>query len=248
MKNFVIVIPSYNNKDWYNKNLDSVLSQKYDNYRVIYTDDVSLDGTADLVEKYLKKHKKGNTVKFIKNKKRVGAMENLYNMIHSCDDNEVIITVDGDDWLAHPNVLTRLNDIYSNPNVWVTYGQYRSWPDNRIGCSIQIPQHVIQNSSYRRFRWCSSHLRTFYAWIFKKIKKEDFLDKSGKFFATAWDLGIYFPLLEMAGQRAKFLNDILYIYNVQTPLNDSKLRLKEQQDTERYIRSKSKYPLLIKRY
>jgi glycosyltransferase involved in cell wall biosynthesis len=247
MKRFIIVIPSYNNKDWYRKNLMSVLNQKYPKYRVIYTDDCSPDGTGKLVEEFLKKNKNGNKVKLIKNKKRVGAMKNLYDMIHSCDNEEIVITADGDDWLAHNNVLTNLNKVYSNPNVWVTYGQYRSYPDNRIGCSMQIPPQIIQRASYRQFRWCSSHLRTFYTWIFKKIKKEDFIGADGKFYATAWDLAIYFALLELSGQRAKFLSDVSYIYNVATPLNDSKLRLAEQQNTERIIRAKPKYQLLVKK-
>ncbi len=47
---FVIVIPSNNNKDWYQKNLDSVFNQRYLNYRVIYIDDGSTDNTGTLVE------------------------------------------------------------------------------------------------------------------------------------------------------------------------------------------------------
>ena len=38
-KHFVFIIASYNNKQWYKPNLDSVFSQKYKNYHVIYTDD-----------------------------------------------------------------------------------------------------------------------------------------------------------------------------------------------------------------
>src|SRR3989304_2120498 len=52
-KHFVVIVPSYNNKDWYQKNLDSIFMQKYTNYHVVYIDDVSTDGTGDLVEKYV---------------------------------------------------------------------------------------------------------------------------------------------------------------------------------------------------
>ena len=43
-KPMVVVIPSYNNIKWYKKNLDSVLNQKYQNFRVILIDDVLTSG------------------------------------------------------------------------------------------------------------------------------------------------------------------------------------------------------------
>ena len=48
----VIVIASYNNERWVEENLKSVFMQDYSNYRVIYIDDASTDGTADLAEPY----------------------------------------------------------------------------------------------------------------------------------------------------------------------------------------------------
>ena len=40
-KPFVIVVPSYNNSSWVEKNLRSIFEQKYDNYRVVYINDAS---------------------------------------------------------------------------------------------------------------------------------------------------------------------------------------------------------------
>ena len=56
MKKFVIVVPGYNYSKWYDKCLLSVINQKYDNYRVIFTDDCSSDGSGDLVKKFLEKY------------------------------------------------------------------------------------------------------------------------------------------------------------------------------------------------
>lgn len=244
MKKFVIVIPSYQNSQWFEKNLGSVLAQNYEQFRVIYVDDCSPDGTGNLVEKYLEANNFSHKVKLIKNSQRVGAMENLYQMIHSCEDDEIIVTLDGDDWLAHPDVLTKLDQVYSDPNVWMTYGQYRSWPDNAIGCCKQIPNEVIERNGFRTYQWCSSHLRTYYTWLFKRIPKEDFLGPDGKIVPMTWDLYKMFPMLEMSGYRSKFIPDVLYIYNVETPINDSKVNLQLQQSLERVIRAKPKYARL----
>ncbi|HJZ24123.1 MAG TPA: glycosyltransferase, partial [Candidatus Babeliales bacterium] len=55
-KQFVIVTASYNNARWYEWSLNSVASQTYPNWRMIYVDDCSPDGTGKLVEYYIEKN------------------------------------------------------------------------------------------------------------------------------------------------------------------------------------------------
>jgi len=54
---FVIIIPSFNNKIWLQRNLDSVVCQHYENFEVIYIDDCSTDKTPNLVEQYIEERK-----------------------------------------------------------------------------------------------------------------------------------------------------------------------------------------------
>lgn len=239
-KKFVIVIPSYNNKYWFQRNLNSVFSQKYKNYRVIYIDDCSPDKTGELVESYTNFLEKKDIVKLIKNKERKGALENLYNAIHSCEPDEIIVTLDGDDWFANENVLTYLNNIYQDPGIWITYGQFVYYPSNSPGWAQETPGHIIAQNSYRENAWRTTHLRTFYAGLFHKIKREDFLHE-GKFFPMAWDLAFMFPMMEMAGTKSKFISQVLYIYNFATNINDEKVNRNLQIHLENIIRSKPKY-------
>src|SRR3989304_7228452 len=104
MKKIVVVIPSYKNENWCDKNLQSVFSQNYLNFRVLYTNDCSPDGTAQLVQRFIDNYNISDKIKFINNSERLGAMHNLYNMIHSCEDDEIVVTLDGDDMLAHTHV------------------------------------------------------------------------------------------------------------------------------------------------
>lgn len=242
-KSFAIVIPSFKNEAWAEKNILSALNQNYSNFKILFTDDCSPDKTFDIVQNVVSQHKNKNKAIIVKNEVRKGALENLYNMIHSCDDNDIILTLDGDDWLADPEVLNRLNYYYSNFDIWMTYGQYKNYPDNHVGVSQSIPANVINSSSYRRYTWCSSHLRTFYTWLFKLVKKEDLMH-DGKFLSMTWDMAMMFPMLEMSGFRHKFISDILYIYNLTNPINDHKVDVKLQQSLDRMIRSKQKYQQL----
>lgn len=242
-KPFVVIIPSYNNARYYKRNLDSVLNQRYKNFRVIYIDDQSPDGTGLLVERYLK-HSFQNVfsrVQLIKNEERKGALGNLYDAIHSCNDEEIIVTLDGDDWFAHCDVLARINREYQEHDAWLTYGSYISFPWAQSGICAAIPSKVYGSSSYRQAPWVTSHTRTFYAWLFKRIKKED-LQENGVFLGVTWDMAFMFPTLEMAGvDHVRFIPDITYIYNVETPLNDYKIRVLEQRRLEHFLRTQPPY-------
>ena len=243
MHSFVIVIPSYNNKEYCEKNLLSALNQHYPAFRILYTDDCSTDGTPDEIQKIIDQNDCEHKVKLIKNLSRLGAMHNMYNMVHYCDNSEIIVVLDGDDWLSHPNVLTRLSCEYDK-GAWITYGQFQESISGALGCSRSIPKHVIDTGSYRRFRWCSSHVRTYYAGLFKHINVQD-MKIDDEWLKMSSDLAAMFPMLEMAGQRQSFIPDILYIYNTASPINDSKINLGLQQGLERKIRSMPRYQELL---
>lgn len=238
-RKFVVVIPSYNNEKWVEQNLASALNQNYAKFRVIFVDDCSSDGTFEAAQKVVRNSHKTN-VSLVRNETRIGALANLYNAIHSCDDDEIILTLDGDDWLAHDNVLEFLNREYKSGEIWLTYGQYKNHPDGAHGVSQPIPDHITNSSGFRHYRWCASHLRTFYAWLFKKIAKEDLL-YDGSFYPMTWDFAIMFPMLEMASNHSKFIGEILYVYNLENPINDHKVNRQLQASLDKLIRGKRKY-------
>lgn len=247
-KRFAILITSYNNAEWYKANLSSVFDQDYDNYRVIYVDDASDDGTAELVEKYIAERGQQHRCTLIKNKHRVRALANIYNAVHQCEDDEIVFNFDGDDWLAHNQVFAMINEIYQDPQVWITYGQFKNWPTEQMGYCKPLPDEVVQKQLYRQKWWAPGQLRTFYAWLFKKIHLKDLLFEGpyfqGQFFPANSDLAIYYPMMEMAGHRHKFISEVIYIRNVQTPLNDFKANKDVQVLGSALIRAKKKYPLL----
>ncbi|MGE5196845.1 MAG: glycosyltransferase family A protein, partial [Anaerolineae bacterium] len=123
-KPFVIVIPSYNNEKFCKRNLDSALEQNYHNFRIIYIDDCSTDETYQKAQDVIKASQQGRRVTFIRNEKNRGALFNLYQVIHHCNDEEIIVALDGDDFLAHQEVLSTLNHIYHDPGIWMTYGSF----------------------------------------------------------------------------------------------------------------------------
>lgn len=238
-KKIVVVIPSYNNKQWCTKNLDSVRTQNYKNFIVIYLNDCSKDQTGKLVEEYIQEYNLKNQFMLVNNTVRVGALENLYKAIHACKNEDIIVTLDGDDWFAHKNVLKVVNSIYQDPKVWLTYGQYRAIKGDAWWCT-DFSERDIKNNRYRTEKAYITHLRTFYAGLFKLIKIEDLLYE-GKFYPMTWDKAMMFPMIEMSGGKFKRIKDILYLYNDINPINDHKVDLELQRHLSDVILAKEPY-------
>jgi glycosyltransferase involved in cell wall biosynthesis len=239
-KHLVVVVPSYNNERYASKNIASICSQNYTNFEVIYVDDASTDHTYQVVLEQIAQFGMEEKFKVIRNSKNKGAMYNHYTMAHMCKDEDIVVVLDGDDWFANEDVLSKVNRYYANPDVWMTYGQYLSYPDYARGCSAPVSQEYLKNGDIRKDPWRYSHLRTFYAGLFKQIKLEDFLYQ-GEFFKVSCDVAIMFPLIEMAREHCYFIPDILYIYNYQSPINDAKVREPFQKQMEMVIRDLPKY-------
>lgn len=216
----VIVVPSWNNNELFNGvpryqlNLDSIFSQKYSNYRVIYIDDCSSDRTADMVASYINKRGQTHRVTLIRNTKRWGPSRNRYVGAHMAHDEEIVMYLDGDDWFSRTDVLNVINQAYSDPNVWLTYSHFIHAPDDgRTSGAREIPQWVIEQNAYRKYGWDYHSLKTFYGWLFKQLRLEDILFE-GKFLPVGSDIAEMLPLVELSGGRFKFIKDILYVASV----------------------------------
>ncbi len=249
-KDFVFIINSYNNAQFCERNLNSALDQDYpiDHYRIILTCDCCTDKTYDIAANLIAKHPKKSMVTIINNPVRKGAMCNFYEVIHQqCKPHEIIINLDGDDFAADNQVLTYLNQIYADSNIWLTYGSYKFYPEN---CKFQsgvkaYPKQIITQGDFRKLDFVATHLRTYYAWLFQKIDPQDFKDRNHNFFEVACDLAIMYPMLEMAREHHKFITKILYIYNVSNPLSDTKIKLELVHKTTAEINQRPKYAPLI---
>jgi len=239
-KKIVVVIPSYNNREWIIENLDSVRLQCYQNFEIIYINDNSTDDTIETAETYKEVYKLEDKLTIVNNKIRVGALANLYKAIHSCQNDSIIVTLDGDDWLAHPYVLKIINSVYQDPSIWMTYGSYRSLPECKTGFCKVFGDNVIKHNLFRKTSLPISHLRTFYAGLFKLIKFGDLLYE-GEFYQMAWDKTIMAPIIEMAGPHHKFIEDILYHYNNANPINDHRVNEQLQRDLCKHVLSKPPY-------
>jgi glycosyltransferase involved in cell wall biosynthesis len=237
---FKVIVPLYNVESWIDKCVKSIKIQDYENFECILIDDISTDNSVHVIRSIIEDDKRFS---LIQNKQKKFALQNIYEAIEISgnDKEDIIVTLDGDDWFATKKVLSTLNEIYNEYRCQMTYGSYIEFPSMQKGkfCQ-QIPTNVIKKNSYRETQWLSSHLRTFKRHLWNSIKKED-LQKDGEFYRMTWDMAFMFPMLEMAGPLAVHISKPLYSYNRQNPLNDDKVNHRLQLETESLIRSKQKY-------
>lgn len=219
-----IIVPTYNNSrmDVCIRNIESLLQQEYENFHIYIMNDCSTDDTAQKIADYIDKHPRCDKVTLINNEQRIGAMANYYHMIHALPDYMIVINVDGDDWLVGPFVLSYINKLYQNPRIWLTYGQYVEYPHKQIGFCSGYPKEVIQKNSFRKHGLPVSHLRTYYAWLFKKLRKDDLMYE-GDFVQATCDKVMMAPMIEMSAGRFCCVQDILYVYNACNPLSDMRI-------------------------
>ena len=239
----VIVTPSYNNSAWYKWNLDSIFSQNYSNWHLMYVDDNSPDETGELVKAYVKSCGFEDKVTVISNTHRRKALANIYTAVHMCKPTDIIVILDGDDRFASDKVLMAVNYMYAVQDIWLSYGQYQEYPTGKMGFCEPYPEDIINRRAFREFASGPSHLRTFYAGLFHKIELADLIYE-GDFFPMTYDLAIMFPMLEMATHHFMFCAIPLVDYNVSNPINDHKVSKDLQRRCTKIIRSKERYELI----
>lgn len=220
---FVITIVGYNNGASVDKTIRSVLSQLYENFRVIYIDDGSNDGSFDHARDLIYDSGQGHKVHLIQNPKPLGLTANLLRAIESCDDNEIVIIVDGEDFLAHEWVLQKLNQYYANADLWMTFGSSMHFPEFTTVPNIPLPSTDFRKTDLGNRTF---HLKTFYAALFKKIEKSDLI-YHGEFMPDTMDLAYMIPLLEMANGHVQSLPEILYLVTKQQKKEESTHRIFE---------------------
>lgn len=246
MKNkFVVISPFYNVSKTIKKTFNSVAIQNYDNYEAYFIDDMSTDNTNDILSNLIKKHPKIN---LISNTEKKYSLKNIYDTVHNkTSDKDIVVILDGDDFFYGKNVFSMLNDYYNKFNCWLTYGSYMNLSTKTRGkFSSKIPQHIIDSNSFRNYKWSTSHLRTFKSFLFKNIKQHSLTDEQGNFYSITGDLAIMFPMLEMAGNNSLYINDVLYVWNDLSALNDHKKNNKLQLEVEKKLRRSYKYEKLFK--
>ena len=207
---FVFVTTCFNCEEFIERCIKSVLSQNYKEWSMYIIDDASQDDSVKIAKRFEAQDRR---IRVIENKYNLGAVFNkTINFVRYADpkDEDVIITLDGDDYLIHESVLSDLAKVYQE-DTWITYGGFQS---NSL-FNEDFYNEVDWSKSLRNQGFCLSHLRSHKFFLLKNVKYEDLCNRMGILFRYPEDVILFIPMVEMSGkEHAHFLKKPNYFYNV----------------------------------
>jgi tetratricopeptide (TPR) repeat protein len=134
-----------------------------------------------------------------------GVLARLLPVWRDLPDDEVIVWLDGGDRLATDQALAVVAGEHAR-GAWATYGQF-VWADGSLGFAAPV------GSEPRSEPWRATHLRTFRAGLAKRIRDDDLHAADGRYAGLVADQRIMLAVLEMAGDRARFVSQVLVVHN-----------------------------------
>lgn len=185
---------------------ESIQEQTYQNFEVILIDDCS-----DNVEE-IHKHFTDPRILITSNEQNMGKAYNLVNVVpDTIEDEDVIMFIDGDDWLYDDDALEIIAGHFSDPNIMVMYGSYIDHPSYTSPSTqnTTYPDEVHEMNAYRRDVWRASHPKCIRGKVWNQIPNEMFED-----ITFGDDLVMMFEAMERVQQDQIVANpETVYVYN-----------------------------------
>ena len=178
---FSIIVAAFNIEGYIQRALQSVEDQTFKNYELIVVNDCSQDKTDEKILEYYNKY---DNIKYLKHEqnKKLGTARNTALKVAT---GEYIIYLDGDDHLASPDVLDRLNALIGNDKPDIIYLGFKIEGDRE---ELVIPTEETCTKTYKAAIGK-------YPNVWSKCWRSDFLKENN----------IIFP-------DYRFYEDVLYVY------------------------------------
>ena len=132
---FSILIPTYNGSKVISDTLKSILSQSFDNFEIIITDDISKDDTEFIIKSI-----KDKRIKFYKNEKNLGYPGNLESARKKAR-GDIIYLMGQDDILAKDALLNTYNAFKISENIGAVTRPY-FWFNKDIKIPVRAKERI----------------------------------------------------------------------------------------------------------
>lgn len=198
---FSILIANYNNGDFIEQAINSVLKQTYNNWELIIVDDSSTDNSIDIIEKY----KSNSKIKIYFNKINKGCGYSKNKCI-DLSEGEIAGFLDSDDSLENNAIEIMVKNHIKNKKCSLIYSSLNICdPNLNLLFKSNFPQQIDVKSSYLNCKSGRiSHFATFKISYYKKTKGIN------PKFIRAVDQDLYLKLEEVG--KLLFINEHLYNY------------------------------------
>ncbi len=198
---FRIVVVGWKAEQYIERCLTSIKYQTVQDWTACVVLDPSEDRTVELAKRFSIIDPR---IKVIANNRQVYAISNIIcSIMEQYPENEdIIVTVDSDDWMSRPDALEIVKRYYdNNSELLMTHGSWVSYPDSSVQTNNCPYTEADWSVGIRKVAWRASHLRTFKYRVFKHVNYNDLRGPGGEYAKVAGDLALTFPMLELSGAK-----------------------------------------------
>jgi hypothetical protein len=219
----------------------SLKGQSVSEWEAYVTIDPYCDGT---LERAIEASSGDERILITANEERMYSMANLVGAIDrsQAQPEDIIVVLDGDDWLCNDDALQIIVDTYRKYDCWMTYGSWVSNVEHIVG---GLPAYEEGTTDFRNEEWLATAVRTWKKWLWDLIDDQDLRDERGEYLRVAEDVAVMFPMLEMSGTgKAKHIPQTLMLYNRANPACVGNINRPALERLAAYVRHKPRYAAL----
>tara|TARA_R100000808_G_C2155541_1_gene168605 strand:- start:27729 stop:28451 length:723 start_codon:yes stop_codon:yes gene_type:complete len=207
---FVFIMPAFNAASTITRSLFSVGFQTHNNWKIIIRDDMSTDGTPEVIDNFKRQFGFGDDkISLTVNTEKHWEIKNIVEGLKETESNDIICRLDGDDWLCDCDALTIINHHYNTLNVGALWTAHR-WSFSNHNISAPLPK----TANPYEHPWVSSHLKTFRKSLIENVKDANFRGEDGEYFKRIGDQTIYLPVLHQAAGNWHYEPIVTYHYTI----------------------------------
>ena len=139
-------MPVYNERKYITETLDFLLSQTYENFEVVISDNNSQDGTYEILRQYAKKDKR---IKLFRQPKNIGGLKNFKFVLEQAQTPYFIWLAGHDIW--HPQLLEKLLKAFAkskDENIILAFPKFqinskKTYPTLFFAYTFQLIQELF---------------------------------------------------------------------------------------------------------
>jgi hypothetical protein len=138
-------------------------------------------------------------------------IEHVQMYTEQFDKNNIVLIVDGDDYLCSKDVFTIINQKYVDEKCWMTYVSMTG----KFSNSVRDINRNIEDAHYRHKKWRFAHPRSFKLFLMIHFTEMDFKESVYPYpwFTKCTDCPLIYNILEWCGTRhIGYIDTILYMY------------------------------------